>query len=54
MAEAKCLALRLAKDRGLTYINGYDHPNIIAGQGTIGCYFISILNFFLVCVQKIK
>ncbi len=20
----------------MTYINGYDHPNIIAGQGTIG------------------
>lgn len=52
MAEAKCLALRLAKDRGLTYINGYDHPNIIAGQGTIGCYFISILNFFWFVCKK--
>lgn len=36
MAEAKRTALLLAKERSLTYINGYDHPNIIAGQGTIG------------------
>lgn len=36
MAEAKRQALFIAKERRLTYINGYDHPNIIAGQGTIG------------------
>lgn len=36
MAEAKLLALDIGRQRGLTYINGYDHPNIIAGQGTIG------------------
>lgn len=36
MAEAKRIALQLAREQGLTYINGYDHPNIIAGQGTIG------------------
>lgn len=36
MAEAKRHALVMAKDRGLIYVNGYDHPNIIAGQGTIG------------------
>lgn len=36
MAEAKSHALTIAKKRGLTYVNGYDHPNIIAGQGTIG------------------
>lgn len=34
--DAKAHALRLSKERGLIYINGYDHPNIIAGQGTIG------------------
>ncbi len=28
--------MRLAKEKGLTYINGYDHPHIIAGQGTMG------------------
>lgn len=36
MAEAKRHALCLAQKRGLIYINGYDHPDIIAGQGTIG------------------
>lgn len=36
MVEAKCKALKMSKDCGLTYINGYDHPDIIAGQGTIG------------------
>ncbi|XP_066992529.2 L-threonine ammonia-lyase isoform X2 [Anabrus simplex] len=36
MAEAKRAALKIAKERGLTYINGYDHPHIMAGQGTLG------------------
>src|SRR5205814_8462533 len=34
--EAKQFALRLGEERALVYINGYDHPDIIAGQGTIG------------------
>lgn len=36
MEKAKQIALTLSKEKGLTYINGYDHPHIIAGQGTIG------------------
>ncbi|RVE43911.1 hypothetical protein evm_011422 [Chilo suppressalis] len=36
MKEAKFHAMTLAKERGLTYINGYDHPHIMAGQGTMG------------------
>ncbi|KAL3288306.1 hypothetical protein HHI36_002754 [Cryptolaemus montrouzieri] len=35
MAEARKVAIRIAQEKGLTYINGYDHPHIIAGQGTI-------------------
>ncbi|ENN72773.1 hypothetical protein HUJ04_013365 [Dendroctonus ponderosae] len=35
MAEAKQVAFKISKERGLIYINGYDHPHIIAGQGTI-------------------
>lgn len=35
-SEAKEEADRIAKDRGLTYIHGFDDPAIIAGQGTIG------------------
>ncbi len=34
--EAKARAHEIAKERGLAYINGYDDPPIIAGQGTMG------------------
>ncbi|XP_076637261.1 serine racemase isoform X1 [Colletes latitarsis] len=36
MGEAKRIALQHAKENGLTYINGYDNPDIMAGQGTLG------------------
>lgn len=36
MNEAKQFAMVMSKTRKLIYVNGYDHPNIIAGQGTIG------------------
>uniref|UniRef100_A0A0A9XU89 L-serine deaminase n=2 Tax=Lygus hesperus TaxID=30085 RepID=A0A0A9XU89_LYGHE len=36
MKEAKQIAMKMAKENGFTYINGYDHPHIIAGQGTLG------------------
>ncbi|XP_049877915.1 L-threonine ammonia-lyase-like [Pectinophora gossypiella] len=36
MKEAKFHAMSLAKERDLIYINGYDHPHIMAGQGTVG------------------
>ncbi|XP_044728786.1 L-threonine ammonia-lyase [Chrysoperla carnea] len=36
MSEAKNLALKISKEKNLTYINGYDHPHIMAGQGTLG------------------
>ena len=35
-AEAKAQADSLAAEQSLTYINGYDDPPIIAGQGTLG------------------
>jgi threonine dehydratase len=34
--EAKAHAHKIANERGLAYINGYDDPAIIAGQGTMG------------------
>lgn len=34
--EASEHAHRLAEERGLTYIPPYDHPLVIAGQGTVG------------------
>ncbi|HEX7860785.1 MAG TPA: threonine ammonia-lyase [Verrucomicrobiae bacterium] len=38
--EARARADELAAEDGLTYINGYDDPPIIAGQGTIGLEII--------------
>jgi len=34
--EAKEHAMKIARERQLAYINGYDHPHILAGQGTCG------------------
>ncbi len=34
--EAKAHAYEIAKEKGLAYIDGYDDPAIIAGQGTMG------------------
>jgi len=36
IAEARLRADQIAADKGLAYINGFDDPAIIAGQGTIG------------------
>src|SRR5881394_4087166 len=35
-SEAKEKAHEIAKEQGLAYIDGYDDPAIIAGQGTMG------------------
>jgi len=35
-AEAKARAHEIAAEKGLAYIDGYDDPAIIAGQGTMG------------------
>jgi threonine dehydratase len=35
IGEAKELAMTLVESRGLTYVNGFDDPDIIAGAGTI-------------------
>ena len=36
ISEARTYADEIVSKRGLTYINGFDDPAIIAGQGTIG------------------
>ncbi|XP_054090932.1 L-threonine dehydratase catabolic TdcB isoform X2 [Zeugodacus cucurbitae] len=36
IAESRVVALVLAKERELEYIDSYDHPHVIAGNGTIG------------------
>ncbi|XP_059176525.1 L-threonine ammonia-lyase-like [Physella acuta] len=35
-AAAKQHAMELGLNNGLVYINGYDHPDVISGQGTVG------------------
>jgi threonine dehydratase len=35
-ADAKAYAHSIGEERGLAYIDGYDDPTIIAGQGTMG------------------
>lgn len=34
--HAKAMAMHLAKKTGGVYVNGYDHPHILAGQGSMG------------------
>ncbi|CAG4954089.1 unnamed protein product [Parnassius apollo] len=36
ISEAKLYAMTLGKEKKMMYINGYDHPNIIEGQGIAG------------------
>ncbi|XP_050531524.1 L-threonine ammonia-lyase [Daktulosphaira vitifoliae] len=36
MKESKQIALKMSNEKNIIYINGYDHPNIMAGQGTVG------------------
>lgn len=34
--EAEAAALRIAREQGLRFVSPYNHPDVIAGQGTIG------------------
>lgn len=40
LAESKKVAMKLGKMLDLVYINGYDHPAILSGQGTIALEII--------------
>ncbi|MEO8440522.1 MAG: threonine ammonia-lyase [Spartobacteria bacterium] len=40
-AEAKARAHEIGKEQGLAYIDGYDDPAIIAGQGTAGLEIVA-------------
>ncbi|CAB3404710.1 unnamed protein product [Caenorhabditis bovis] len=40
IAKSREIALRMAKESGGMYINGYDHYDILAGAGTIGLEII--------------
>lgn len=36
IGESRLHALKMGKKKGYLYVNGYDHPHILAGQGTMG------------------
>ncbi len=40
-ADAKARAHEIAEEQGLAYIDGFDHPDIIAGQGTAGLEIVA-------------
>merc|ERR1712241_50547 len=40
IGESRERALEIGKEKGLMYINGFDHPNFLAGQGTMGLEII--------------
>ena len=51
--EARDHGLKLAAEKGYAYINGYDHPQILAGQGTLALE-VKCLSFeFEICVTSI-
>ncbi|XP_012544440.1 L-threonine ammonia-lyase [Bombyx mori] len=43
MSAAKLHAMSLGKEKKMIYINGYDHPDVLAGQGSIGIEIIEQL-----------
>lgn len=44
LGQSRDYALKLAQENGLLYINGYDHPHIIGGQGTMGLEIMEQVN----------
>lgn len=36
LGESREVAMKLAEEQGLAYVNGYDDPGVIAGAGTMG------------------
>ncbi|KAH9500281.1 hypothetical protein Btru_073618 [Bulinus truncatus] len=50
IGEAKVEALELARQKGYKYINGYDHPDVISGQGTLALEILEEVENVDVCV----
>ena len=51
IGESKSYAETLVEEEGLTYVNGYDDPSIVAGAGTIGVEVGSQLVAYLFVVR---
>ena len=42
--ETREFAMRKSESDGLLYINGFDHPDVIAGQGSLGRFLIAYID----------
>jgi threonine dehydratase len=41
--EAFDAAMEFAEESGATFVHPFDHPHVIAGQGTIGCEIVDVI-----------
>ncbi|XP_045178315.2 L-threonine ammonia-lyase-like [Mercenaria mercenaria] len=53
ICESRVIALEMGQSEGMMYINGYDHPDIIAGQGTIGLEIVEQVPDLDACIIPI-
>lgn len=53
IAECRLHALKIAKETGSMYINGYDHPHILAGAGTMGLEIVKQIPDLDACIIPI-
>ncbi|XP_045178314.2 L-threonine ammonia-lyase-like isoform X2 [Mercenaria mercenaria] len=53
VCDSRVIALKMGQERGLMYINGYDHQDIIAGQGTIGLEIVEQVPDLDACIIPI-
>ncbi|KAL4236347.1 hypothetical protein ACF0H5_004734 [Mactra antiquata] len=53
LSESRVHAMKMGNELGLTYINGYDHPHILAGQGTMGLEIVEQVPDLDACIIPI-
>ncbi|GAB1608460.1 uncharacterized protein LOC115214098 [Argonauta hians] len=50
LADAQMYALQLSKESKLIYISGYDHPDMVAGAGTMGLEIVDQIPDLNACI----
>ncbi|XP_029639011.1 L-threonine dehydratase catabolic TdcB-like [Octopus sinensis] len=50
LAESQMYALQLSKESKLTYVSGYDHPDMVAGAGTMGLEIVEQIPDLDACI----
>ncbi|BFZ16538.1 hypothetical protein BsWGS_19576 [Bradybaena similaris] len=51
--EAKQYAMLLSREKHVLYVNGYDHPHVLAGQGTMGLEIIEQVPHLDACIVPV-